>query len=61
MFVKRKNKFFDSGNIAIEIFNLMGVNNIINHQWIEDVNGRQYGIPTYLTGRRINLRMTLSF
>ncbi|MDP5075412.1 MAG: TonB-dependent receptor [Flavobacteriales bacterium] len=61
MFVKRKNKFFDSGNIALEIFNLMGVNNIINHQWIEDVNGRQYGIPTYLTGRRINLRMTLSF
>jgi hypothetical protein len=61
MFVKHKNKFFDSGNIALEIFNLMGVNNIINHQWIEDVNGRQYGIPTYLTGRRINLRMTLSF
>jgi hypothetical protein len=61
LFVKHKNKFFDSGSIALEIFNLMGVNNIINHQWIEDVNGRQYGIPTYLTGRRINLRMTLSF
>jgi hypothetical protein len=47
--------------VAIEIFNLLGTNNIINHQWIEDVNGRQYGIPTYLTGRRLNLRMSLSF
>jgi hypothetical protein len=37
------------------------VNNIINHQWIEDVNGRMYGIPTYLTGRRINLRWAMSF
>ena len=55
------NRTFDRGYVAIEIFNLLGTNNIINHQWIEDVNGRQYGIPTYLTGRRLNLRMSLSF
>jgi hypothetical protein len=55
------NRTFDRGYVALEIFNLLGTNNIINHQWIEDVNGRQYGIPTYLTGRRLNLRMSLSF
>jgi hypothetical protein len=55
------NKTFKKGYVAIEIFNLLGTNNIINHQWIEDVNGRQYGIPTYLTGRRINLRVNLNF
>jgi hypothetical protein len=55
------NRTFEKGYVAIEIFNLLGTNNIINHQWIEDVNGRQYGIPTYLTGRRLNLRMSLSF
>jgi hypothetical protein len=55
------NKTFTRGYVALEIFNLLGTNNIINHQWIEDVNGRQYGIPTYLTGRRLNLRMSLSF
>ncbi|MFM7730374.1 MAG: TonB-dependent receptor plug domain-containing protein [Flavobacteriales bacterium] len=54
-------KTFDSGYIALEIFNLLGTNNIINHQWVQDVNGRLYGIPTYLTGRRINLRMSLNF
>jgi uncharacterized protein YegJ (DUF2314 family) len=61
---KNKNWFsrtFDSGYVALEIFNLLGNNNIINHQWVEDVNGRQYGIPTYLTGRRVNLRVSLSF
>lgn len=55
------NRTFDRGYVALEVFNLLGTNNIINHQWIEDVNGRQYGIPTYLTGRRLNLRMSLSF
>jgi hypothetical protein len=61
---KKKNgstRFFKSGTISLEVFNLLGVNNIINHQWIEDVNGRMYGIPTYLTGRRINLRWAMSF
>jgi hypothetical protein len=61
---KNKNKFnrtFDSGTISLEVFNLLGVNNIINHQWVQDVNGRQYGIPTYLTGRRLNLRLALTF
>lgn len=64
LFTKRKKKtntFFETGNIALEIFNLLGVSNTINHEWIEDVNGRQYGIPTYLTGRRINLRLSLTF
>jgi hypothetical protein len=66
LFVKKKkdnwlNRNIDSGVIALEVFNLLGVNNTINYQWIEDVNGRQYGIPTFLTGRRINLRFALNF
>jgi hypothetical protein len=67
LFYKKKNKnnfvgkYIERGNIALEVFNLLGVNNVVNHQWIEDVNGRQYGIPTYLTGRRINLRFSMDF
>lgn len=64
-FRKEKNNFFtrtfDSGVIALEVFNLLGVNNTINYQWIEDVTGRQYGIPTFLTGRRINLKIGINF
>jgi hypothetical protein len=55
------NRTFDRGYVALEVFNLLGTNNIINHQWVEDVNGRQFGVPTYLTGRRLNLRMSLNF
>jgi hypothetical protein len=61
---KNKNWFnrkFDRGSISLEVFNLLGTNNIINHQWVEDAYGRQYGIPTYLTGRRLNLRFSLDF
>jgi hypothetical protein len=51
----------ESGTVSLEVFNLMGNNNIINHQWIEDINGRQYSIPTYLTGRRLNVRIGVRF
>jgi hypothetical protein len=64
-YTKKKNNAFnrniEKGSISLEVFNLLDVKNIINHQWIEDVSGKQYGIPTYLTGRRINLRFSISF
>ena len=50
-----------SGFVALEIFNLLGIRNTINHTWIEDVNGRMYAIPNYLTNRRINVKVGLSF
>jgi hypothetical protein len=59
-----KNKmttWFKEGRIAIEIFNVLGINNTINYTWIEDVGGRQYAIPNNLTGRRINLKISARF
>jgi hypothetical protein len=55
------NRTFKQGTIALEVFNLLGTNNIINHQWIEDIHNRQYAVPTYLTGRRLNVRFALKF
>jgi hypothetical protein len=49
------------GFIALEVFNLLGIRNTINHTWIEDVNGRMYAIPNYLTNRRVNLKIGLEF
>jgi len=67
-FITKKNKDknwftrnFTTAQLSLEVFNILGVNNTINHQWVEDVNGRLYGIPTYLTARRLNLRMSLRF
>lgn len=51
----------EKSSISLEIFNLLGNNNVINHQWVQDVSGKLYGVPTYLTGRRINLRFSVNF
>ena len=50
-----------NGFISLEVFNILGINNTINHTWIEDINGRLYAIPNFLTGRRLNLKLHLEF
>ena len=54
-------KEFKFGYASVEVFNLLGINNTISYTWIEDVNGRQYAIPNYLTGRRLNLKLHFEF
>ena len=34
------------GLVSIEVFNLLGINNTINHNWIQDVNGGTTPCPT---------------
>ena len=53
--------FNKSGYISLEVFNILGINNTISHTWIEDINGRLYAIPNFLTGRRLNLKLHLEF
>ncbi len=55
----RKN--FTDAKLSIEVFNLLGINNILNKQWIQDVNGRYYSIPNYLTQRRFNFKFILRY
>jgi hypothetical protein len=50
-----------TGFVALEIFNILGIRNTINHTWIEDVSGRLYAISNYLTDRRINLKLGIEF
>jgi hypothetical protein len=45
--------------LSFEVFNLLGVNNVLSKQWIQDVSGKYYAIPNYLTQRRFNLKLTL--
>ena len=50
-----------AGSISLEVFNILGINNTINYNWIQDVNNRYYAVPNFLTGRRVNLKLTLEF
>ncbi|MFN5879588.1 MAG: TonB-dependent receptor plug domain-containing protein, partial [Flavobacteriales bacterium] len=55
------NKNFTDAIISFEVFNLLGINNVLSKQWVQDVEGRYYSIPNYLTQRRFNLKMILRF
>jgi len=50
---------FRDAIISFEVFNLLGINNVLSKQWIQDVNGDYYSIPNYLTQRRFNLKLII--
>lgn len=59
-------RFFESIWISAEIFNLLGINNEASYLWIRTISDQQgipgmFGIPNYLTGRRFNLKISISF
>lgn len=54
-------RFFKSLVLTAEVFNLLDINNTISYLWIEDIRGRQYAVPNYLTSRRINLKLMAKF
>jgi hypothetical protein len=47
--------------ITLEVFNLLDINNTISYLWVRDSDGRQYAVPSYLTGRRINIKAVVIF
>jgi len=54
-------KPFRDAWVSLEIFNLIDIANVISYNWIEDITGRQYAVPNYLTGRRVNVKLFLAF
>ena len=55
------NKNFTDAIVSFEVFNLLGINNVLSKQWVQDVEGNYYSIPNYLTQRRFNLKLILRF
>lgn len=47
--------------ISLEIFNLFDLNNTISYFWVSDFQNQMHAVPNYLTGRRINLKVSVSF
>ncbi len=54
-------KHFEDMWISAEVFNLLGINNTVSYLWINDVTGRQYAIPNFLTSRRVNVKLVIKF
>ncbi len=59
--ISKFGKHFTNAVVSFEVFNLLGINNILSKQWIQDVQGKYYAIPNYLTQRRFNLKFILQF
>lgn len=55
---ERKREHLRSARVGIEVFNLFDFANTISYFWVADTDGHNYGVPNYLTSRRINLKLS---
>lgn len=54
-------RFIRNSWISLEIFNLLGINNVSSYMWVTDIYNIQYAVPNYLTPRQINLKLVAEF
>ncbi len=47
--------------MSLEVFNILQVNNVASYLWVRDLNNNIYGVPNYLTGRRLNFKVIARF
>jgi hypothetical protein len=63
---RSRNNFIKDLWFSAEVFNLFGFENQASYQWVRTVSNQDgipnmFAIPNYLTGRLLNLRLTLKF
>ena len=54
-------KYFKNIWVSAEVFNLLQINNVISYLWVEDVTGRNYAVPNFLTSRQVNVKFHFEF
>ncbi len=47
--------------IGLDAFNLLDIKNVSSYSWIPDIQGRQWAVPNYLTGRQLNIKLVAEF
>ncbi len=60
-FSKKKTFGIKDAWIGFELFNMFDINNTISYYWISDIQNNMHAVPNYLTGRRINLKISVRF
>ena len=46
--------------LGIDCLNLFGINNVNSYYWVTDVTKQQYAVPNYLTGRQVNVKLSVA-
>ena len=62
--MKHKSAFVRSirnAGVYLEVFNLLGIYNVSSFMWVTDIYNNQRPVPTYLTGRLINVKLMVEF
>lgn len=47
--------------LGLDVFNLLDISNVNSYYWVTDITNTQYAVPNYLTGRQINVRLSVEF
>lgn len=47
--------------IGLDCLNLLGIDNVNSYYWVTDITNTQYAVPNYLTGRQLNVRLSVDF
>jgi len=48
-------------SISLEVLNLLGIKNTVSYFWVSSHYGDMYGVPNYLTERKLNVRLSIKF
>ena len=54
-------RYLNEAWLSLEIFNLFDIDNTISYYWVSDFENQMHAVPNYLTGRRLNLKASVSF
>jgi len=61
---QHKSSFFNNFDkiwLSAEVLNLLGVQNTLSYRWVKDIRNVVWPLPNYLTSRRINVKLYVSF
>ena len=51
---------FKEFTVGLELFNMFAIQNSITNTWVRDVYSKnQFGIPNFMTGRVLNLKVSI--
>ncbi|WP_372772928.1 carboxypeptidase-like regulatory domain-containing protein [Mangrovibacterium sp.] len=48
-------------SLSLEVLNLLGIKNTVSYFWVSSNYGDMFGVPNYLTERKLNLKLAMKF
>ena len=62
--IKKPSSFgskFENIWASFEVFNILGIRNTLSYRWIKDYENNLWAVPNYLTSRRFNVKLNITW